>query len=147
MIDSIMTQPPSGSMSMDAWGGGGGPGRLLAGPGRTVIAGIRGSGCRIDAACGVDQEGALRGALLAGGDSLQHGKPVAEAGTEDDFAALIDARLGLDIDDLARAGVDDRRLGDAQDLIPRPRCQPGQVLRGLGLELVRATAAADPDFP
>src|SRR6516162_9202449 len=97
-----MAHPPSGSMPMDARSrGSGGPGRPLAGIRRVVSAGIRGCGCRVEAALGVDQEGTLRGNLLAGGESLQHGKTVADTGTKDDFAALVDARLGLDVDDLA----------------------------------------------
>src|SRR5205823_3416399 len=69
----------------------------------------RGGG-RIEPTLGVDQERAGRRDFLARVETLEHREAVADAGSQDDWPALEDAGLGLDVDDLARAGVDDRRV-------------------------------------
>src|ERR1700756_3632741 len=106
MIDSIMALPPFASMPVDVRGRrGGGPRRRFAGLGPILAVGMCRGRRRIEAALGVDQEGALRGDLLAGGEPFEDREAVADAGAEDDGATLVDARLGLDVDDLLAPGV------------------------------------------
>src|SRR5690349_304057 len=84
MIDSIMALP-LGSMSMDARGrGDDGPGYGVIDMSRLVTARMHRSGRRVEAALGVDQEGALRGDLLAGGEPFEDREAVADAGAQDD---------------------------------------------------------------
>src|SRR4051812_33906477 len=109
MMASIMARIGSGSVMMaPGLGGGRSRRRSRSGPGgrRSGLLGL-GSGApgrRVDPALGVDQEGAGGRDLLAGGEPLQDREEVAGAGAEDDLAALEDARLGLDVDDLVPAG-------------------------------------------
>src|SRR5262249_55473150 len=121
-----------------------GPVVWLAGAGRMITNGLYAPHGRVEPALGVDEEGAAGRDLLAGCKALQHGEAVAHPGAGDDRAALVDARPGLDVDDLAAPGVDDRRLGYAQDPVPGRRLQ---VHDGRGLQSRDAPRAADPGRP
>ena len=126
MIDSIMVRTPAGSMPMGGWIGV--RVRFWRDPPRIVCNVVRRSRsrARIEPALGINQEGARGRDLFAEGKPIQHSETVARAGTENHFTPLIDSGLGFDVNDLARPGIDDRRLGYAQNLIARRRCQIGR---------------------
>lgn len=87
----------------------------------------------IEPALGINQKGACGRHLFAGREPLHYSKTIARARTENDSAPLINSRLDFDIDDFARSGIDNRRLGYAQNLIVRRSGQMDEIASGFSL--------------